>query len=360
MSVMDRIQAGEEPQELERSKVVNAARSSIFEEDGNLRLSAENLSEWALTSPTTRPRLLLVVGAGFDEDPVDFYLPFVERAESQNVGAAHEDFKRFRQSERIGAVGRDLAAAGWLVIPVAGRTTGKQAGAADTGGGDRFQAFLSAASDVSLTPQAEWLLLDPIGAQRHLAAPSGGDVVMASAGLDSLIDETAGWYRLSYQVDRPPDGAMHRLSVASSTPGLELRTSDVVSSESSEGQAAVRIRRLLRGSTEAGSLSLTLAVGASRPAAAGLSATDVSANLDLGPIASLFAAGQSRALRISVGVNSGTEIAFMHHTVEQVTGPVVGWRYAFPLQWPTGSAELAVIVEDLESGAWGGAFQGIE
>ena len=360
LSVMNRIQAGEEPQELERSKVVNAARSSIFEEDGNLRLSAEHLSEWALTSPTTPPRLLLVVGGGFDEDPVDFYLPFVERAESQNVGAAHEDFKRFRQSERIGAVGRDLAAAGWLVIPVAGRSSGKQAGAADTGGGDRFQAFLSAASDVSLAPQAEWLLLDPIGAQRHLAAPSGGDVVMASAGLDSLIDTTAGWYRLSYQVDRPPDGAQHRLSAVSSAPGIELKISEVVASETSEGQAAVRLRRLLRGSSEAGSLPLSLTVGPSKPAAEGVSVADVSAALDLGSIAPLFDAAHPRPLRVSVAVISGTEIAFVQHTVETVTGPIAGWRYAFPLQWPAGPARLATIVEDLESGAWGGASEEIE
>ncbi len=359
-SVMDRISAGEEPQELERSKVLNAARSSIFEEDGNLRLSAEMVSDWALASPTARPRLLLVIGAGFDEDPVDFYLPFVERAETQHVGTAREDFKRFRQAERIGAVGRDLAAAGWLVIPVAGRTTGKQAGAADTGGGDRFQAFLSAASDASLGPQAEWLLLDPIGAQRHLAAPSGGKVIMASEGLAPLIEQTAGWYRLSYQIERAPDGALHQLSVETARPDVELKTSEVVASETSEGQAAVRIRRLLRGSTDSGSLNFTLVVAPGESAEKGLSVAAVSAEIDLGPIAPLFDDGEARTVRISVGVRMGKEIQFIHHRNESVTGPVGGWRYQFPLHWPSGSAQLAVIAEDLESGTWGGATQEIQ
>ena len=40
-------------------------------------------------------------GAGFDEDPVDFYLPFIERLETQSTSNAREEFKRFRQSTRV-------------------------------------------------------------------------------------------------------------------------------------------------------------------------------------------------------------------------------------------------------------------
>jgi hypothetical protein len=222
-SQTSRLQAGGELDELNRSKVLTAARSSIFEEDGVLRLATDRVTDWALATPSVDPRMLLVVGAGFDEDPVDFYLPFIERLEAHHIGRAREDFKRFRQADRVDQVGRELAMAGWTVVPVASRTAGSQTVSAEMHGGSQFQAYLSASQDAVSSRSPEWLLLDPIGSQRHLAAPSGGQVVMGGSGLDRLVESSAGWYRLTYQIGRAPDGAMHELSVVSTRPGMEVQ-----------------------------------------------------------------------------------------------------------------------------------------
>ena len=351
--------AGQEDTRFERSMVLTAARSAIFEEDSLLRQSMERVGDWALTWPTGKPRMLLVVGAGFDEDPVDFYLPFVERMETQSASSAREEFKRFRQAARVDRVGQDLAAAGWLVVPVASRTTGSQTGAAEIGGGDRFQMFMSAQPDAIRASYAQFLLLDPLGAQRHLAAPSGGEVVMGDEGLDRLIDSSAGWYRLSYQIDRPPDGANHRLAIVSTRPGVDLRSTSVIASETLEGEAAARVRRLLRDSAEGGELTVEVVLSEAERVAGQMSA-EVTITTRLDAIEALLAEEGQRAFRVSVGVLSEGEQPFILHRTETIDGGVGSWRYTVPLRWPPGDARLAVVVEDLGSGAWGGVVQALQ
>ena len=353
--VMGQLQSGQNANQLERSTVLTAARGAVFEEDAILRHSMTRVADWALGNSIEGPRLLLVVGAGFDEDPVNFYLPFIERIETHNAASSRDEFKRYRQSDRVDQTGRDLAAAGWLVVPVASRTSGSGATGADIGGGDRFQQFLSAQTDAIRTSNSGFLLLDPIGAQRHLAAPSGGEVAMGGDGLDRLMDSSVGWYRLSYQIDRPPDGADHELEITSSRKDVEIRSTKVVASETVEGAAGARVRRLLRGAPETGDLKVEIATTDPRPAPGKQFAAEITVRVDLGPITPLMEEGGRRNLRVSVGIRPGDQESFVLHRVETVDGVAPSWGYRVPLQWPEGPAVLAVAVEDLGSGAWGGA-----
>ena len=353
-SAVERLAAGQDVSQFERSQVLTAARGSVFEEDAVLRQSMTRVSDWALASPSNGPRLLLVVGAGFDIDPVDFYLPFVERIETHSTGSAREEFKRYRQADRVDQTGRDLAAAGWLVIPVATQTMGASATGAEFGGGDRFQQFLSTQQDAIRTSDSSYLMLDPIGAQRHLAAPSGGEVAMGADGLDDLMDSSAGWYRLSYQIDRPPDGANHQLAISTDRDGVEIRSTSIIASETAEGAASARVRRLLRGTREAGDLEVGVETTQPQPAASKILTAEATVTVNLGPIAALMSEGGSRNVRLSVGVLPEGGEPFVLHRVETVDGVVDTWKYSVPLEWPQGSAILAVVVEDLGSGAWGG------
>jgi hypothetical protein len=349
------VQMGDNPSSLERSKVLTAARGAIFEEDSALRYAMDRVTDWALQSSFDGPRLLLVVGAGFDEDPVDFYLPFVQRVENQNVGSANEEFKRYRQADRVARVGEDLAASGWLVVPVASQVTGSQVMSADTDGGDRFQSFVSSQPDANQTSGADFLLLDPLGSQHHLAAPSGGEVAVGDDGLDRLIDQSSGWYALTYQIDRPPDGANHRLEVSSNRPGTDIRSTSVIASETFEGEAAARARRLLRGSSETGVLGVDIALTDSQKGEGKTMTAEATITMRLDPIAPLLVEGGQRSLRVSVAVAAGENGVFVLHRIESVDGVVDAWGYRVPLQWPAGPAKLSVVVEDLGSGAWGGA-----
>jgi hypothetical protein len=339
----------------ERSVVLNAARSAIFQEDSLLEKSMAKAGDWALTWPTSGPRVLFVVGAGFDEDPIDFYLPFLERMETQHAGSAREEFRRFSQAERVQRAGVDFAAAGWLVVPVAVRSVGSQTGAAEIGGGDRFQMFMSAQPDAIRTSYAQFLLLDPLGPQRHLAQPSGGEVVMGGEGLDRLIESSAGWYRLSYQIARPADGAGHTLEIAATRPGVDIKSTSHVASETLEGEAAARVRRLLLGGGDTGELRATIDISSAERGADNQLSAEATITVDLDPISRLLIEGGQRYLRVSVGVQPAGTDPFVVHRVETLDGVVGEWGYRVPVQWPQGPARLAVVVEDLGTGAWGGA-----
>ncbi len=352
-SAVELLAQGQEVTQFERSQVLTAARGSVFEEDAVLRQSMTRVADWALANPGDGPRLLLVVGAGFDIDPVDFYLPFVERIETHSTASAREEFKRYRQADRVDQTGRDLAAAGWLVIPVATQTLGASATGAEYGGGDRFQQFLSTQQDAIRTSDSAYLMLDPIGAQRHLAAPSGGEVAMGAEGLDGLMDASAGWYRLTYQIDRPPDGANHQLAVSTDRDGVEIRSTSVIASETAEGAASARVRRLLHGSQENADLAVAVETAASRPAAGKMVTAEATVTVDLSPIAALMSEGGTRNVRLSIGILPDGQDPYVMHRVETVDGVVESWRYRVPLEWPQGKATVAVVVEDLGSGSVG-------
>lgn len=354
--LVDALEQGQGGPTFERSIALTAARGAIAEEDALLRLTQERLRDWALESPVPRPRLMLVVGAGFDQDPVESYVPFIERLETELAGTAREEFKRFRQSERISGLGRTMASAGWLVVAVATTSASGSMMAADQHGGDRFQAFLSMAPEAVRTASSEWLLLDPISTQRRLAAPSGGDVVIGGNGLDALAAASAGWYRVSYQVDRAPDGIQHALEVRADRAGVQLSAPEVIATETGDEQAALRVRRVLREPARAtAELAVAVAIGPLQAVGEDRLAAEATVSTDLATLAPFLTADSRRVVRVSVAVDTGAGDAFVLHRLATIEGQPPGWSYVVPLEWPRGATATAVVVEDLGSGAWGGA-----
>ncbi len=337
-----------------RIKTMTAARTSIFEEDALLRRTMARMNDWALGLQASGPRLLFLVGTGFDEDPIDFYVRFLEMKDPSLGTAARAEFVRYNQATRVDSVGRELAAAGWMVVPLATRIAGSQRSAAEFSGRDTFQSFLTDRTDGPYLSDVEFMLLDPLGSQQHLAAPSGGKVVVGGRGLNKLISESSGWYRLSYQVARAPDGALHEVAVTSERAGVEIENTGVVVSGTSEGRAAMRLRRLLDDRSATGELPVQVLVGPAAKNEDQQLEASLTVSVDLESIAPLFTAEGARALRFSIGVRSGPGVPFVSHSVVTAAGAVGGMQFEAPLQWSGDDAELAVVVEDLGSGAWGG------
>ncbi len=336
-----------------RVRTMTIARTAIFEEDALLTSTMERMNDWALGLQSSGPRLLFLVGTGFDEDPIDFYLRFLEQKDPSLGTAARAEFIRYNQAARVGSVGRELAAAGWMVVPVATRIAGQQRSSAEFSGGETFQSFMGV-GDSNYLRAVDFMLLDPLGSQQHLAEPSGGKVVLGGGGLKKLISESAGWYRLTYQVARAPDGVLHEVAVTSDRSEVSVESTGVVVSGTSEGRAAMRLRKLLDDPSAAGELPVRVDVGPARPTDGNVVEASLIASVELAPIAPLFSADGARALRFSIGVRSGPGVPFVSHSVVTATGAVGGMQFEAPIQWSGDDAELAVVVEDLGSGAWGG------
>ena len=92
-----------------------------------------------------------------------------------------------------------------------------------------------------------------------------------------------------------------------------------------------------------------------QPAADKILTAEATVTVDLSPITALLSEGGSRYVRLSIGILPDGQDPFVMHRVETIDGVVGTWRYRVPLEWPQGSAALAVVVEDLGSGVWGGA-----
>lgn len=67
--------------------------------------------------------------------------------------------------------------------------------------------------------------------------------------------------------------------------------------------------------------------------------------------------GSVATLRISVAVRAGDKTPVVEHRLERLEQVPEDWVYNFPLEWPAaGGGSLAVTVEELASGLWGGAI----
>ena len=357
-------ESGEVMQSSPSSRISFAARAAAGEEHIIVSRSLEQLRFWAQRETGQRAGLLVLVGTGFDEDPLDFYAPWVEKQEPHNASQLREELRAMKKQASVNDLGRELASTGWRILAVAGQTTGSATSDADSRTG-KFIAFMAAMTEpvngTGPTHSAEIgnLLLDPIDSQRNLAEPSGGDVVIGPAGLTRALDQSTGWYQLTYQVDRAPDGDTHDLELSLRRPGLEVKTTQVVTAATSEGQAEARARRLLGGAEEQGELTVDLAVGDPQPGEGDKLTAEVQAHVFFGDMAPVIRPGT--ILRVSLATVAGDAEPAVDHRRERlakVPGQqtrLVSWPYIFPVEWPAeAQARLAITVEDIGSGAWGG------
>jgi hypothetical protein len=147
---------------------------------------------------------------------------------------------------------------------------------------------------------------------------------------------------------------MHELAVDTTRSGSEVQTRTVVASETSEGQAALRVRRLLLGTENRGDLPVEVVIANLRRVEKDLLSAETTIVVDLAAIQPFLVADGTRVLRVSLGVLASDREPFILHRLEMLAGRVGGWRYLMPLQWAAEPSDLAVVVEDLESRIWGG------
>jgi len=103
-----------------------------------------------------------------------------------------------------------------------------------------------------------------------------------------------------------------------------------------------------------------VAVSEPRPAEHQKVIADLTVTVDFQPIAPLFVADGERVLRFSVAVRGDATEPYIHHQLGTAVGALGGMHFEMPIEWAEKDpAEMAVIVEDLGSGAWGGTVSQI-
>ena len=329
------------------------ARRAIKEETRLIRRSLDNLNDWAAADQSRKPRVLIAVGTGFDEQPGEFYRRKIAQLDPSFAATLAGRLPESDLGDSVVALGLELAASGYAVYPVATRVSAKHSRAAEFSGGDIARSMNRNSADLDV----DFLLLDPVGSQRHLAKAGGGRVIGGGDDLEHLVDESDGWYVLTYQVDRTLDGRFHEIRVVGNRPDIQIDHALVTHAGTSEGRSVSHLRGLLAGQEEFGELAVEVSVAAPQADEDGTITAEVSVRIPIETVVELFGPSESRELRISIAIENEPGSTTIRHDLAHLTAGQAGLDYTIPAQYSGSSAQLAVIAEDLASGIWGGVVQ---
>jgi hypothetical protein len=340
---------------------VDRAYGAMWEERSIVRSALARLLVWRRSDATVGARGLFLVMDGFDLQPEEFYLAALDAsgqasAEQELYQHAQNDFREARLGPYVEQVAATLAARGWTVVTFDNGNTalGSFAGGAEQTGHGRLNSFYAGGSSGS-TPS--FLALHPREPLETVAETTGGLVVKPGEGLRGPLDRLGQSLLLTYQVDRPADGRPHRLQVRCTRAGVTITAPKLVLSGTAEGESELRARGILSGE-KGGDLPIALTLTATpQPQAGKKRAGEFLVRVDLGGVKGVLDALGSARLRVSVAVEIQGGEPFITHDEKQVdaAGGLPGWEYRAPITWPPEARRLAVVVEELASGAWGAA-----
>lgn len=170
-----------------------------------------------------------------------------------------------------------------------------------------------------------------------LVQPTAGTVLGVEDQLKPALDNLAGRWRVWYQAPETLDGHLRAVEVRLPTSSAPLRGPRWIRSATPEELGSARARLLAGGNpVPDGTL----------PLKASLDGSNLVLRL---PPAGEGAAGP---VRISVVYDNRSEAL---HTMKPEASLARGWEDRMEIRPPTGARRLAVVVEDLARGAWGGA-----
>ena len=307
------------------------------------------------------PRALVLVNDGYDLSPQEFYYRLIHAGEVSS-GLNSEVAAQGAQAD-VRELSRALAASGWVTVSLGlGALDAGGATEAEYSGRSRLGEKDDASREDSIAPAPDALFVRPIEPLRQVAVATGGQVLTGTRELPAALEALGDKVRLTYQVARPPDGALRAVEVRALRPGLEVTAPQWAGSVPPEGVSAARARRLLAGGGDRGDLPVTAAVALEPAPDEGAAEAaprngKLQARVDLRPLqASLVGAGPA-PVRVTVAASlAGGEPFVRHDLVEgQGLAGLEAWTYGLPITLPGEVERVSVVFEELTTGAWGGA-----
>lgn len=278
----------------------------------------------AMGTESARPSVLILVQGGFSTDPAAFYQPFLGEDEKTEEAAVTADLGATESAaRRLDRVAEALAAAGWVVSPLAPPGLGQRRSDLDA----------------------------PL---ERLAATTGGHLARSGDELSTVLGELDRRSAVRFLAPGPVDGTPRPLEVRAG--GGAVPTSAAwAASATPDGLAGARARRLLEEPTARPDNGWTVEGRVLLPASqnrAGVARLEALLAWPERPGGS-----PGGPLRVSVVATRLDGEAVERH--ETVTPPDLstasGWLYRTDLSEAEDVQSVAVVVEDLGTGQWGGS-----
>ncbi|MCP3964681.1 MAG: VWA domain-containing protein [bacterium] len=355
--------------------------AGIEEELELIRARREQLLAWAAPPSGAEPgrRILLLILDGFDLDPVDYYVQQLDDGEVRSV--VREAAKLETLDASVRETSRALSGLGWTVLPVAMQADDEEPPALEYKpieiGGDRGT---TSAPGITIRPGSlfgrrkaeepeepeipEPVLLRPREPLNLIAEATGGEVVTSDQALRDAVSRVAGRFEIGYSSALPLEANLERIEVRAVRPGLTVRARRWQSRAVPAEVAAIRLRRLLSGIEDDGGFDVAAVLTLDEPKEEGAapSTAQLEARLDLRELEAAtpdeeWQAAAAAVFRVSLAVTgTGAEPRRLHQEVVRAEdlSDFEEWRYRTRLELPDDAGEVAVLVEELSGGYWGG------
>ncbi len=369
----------------EPAEIAEVVAEAIQEELELIRERQDLLIAWASEpsrqgradeSSRGEPGLLIMVTDGFDLDPVGFYLQFLDVEATRAVISRTSRLDTLDGASR--GLARTLAALGWTVMPVSIQAaTGEAPGLEytpieiDDGRGGATSAPGITVRPGSLfgrrreaeepaAPEASWV--EPRVPLTLLAEASGGEVITTDQALRDAVARFSSRFELVYRSAAPVETGIEHLEVRALEPGLNVRSRRWTSPGIPEQVAEVRLQRLLAGIEDDGGFDVAAVLRIEESAAADSPATraDLETRLELRELETASPEGplqtfDEAVFRVTSAIAGGGEPLLQREVlrVKNLT-QLEEWRYQSTLELPPDATEVAVLIEDLAGGSWGG------
>ena len=330
----------------------------IREEEVLIRRQHDVLLSWLSGYLGPAPRALLLVNDGYDLDPREFYFTMMTdgTVTSQLTGDMVTG-----TAVTVRSLAKTLAGSGWVTVNLA-LSAVESAGAVEaemTGRGRLGEQHVIGGGD-AFAAQPDAIVLRPLDPLKEIAIATGGETLTAVNKLPSALERLEEKVRITYQVERAPDGKQHHVEVVSRRPGLKVASPAWSGSGPPEGVASARARQLLAGDVNRGDLPLVAAVALDEAPVGkdGKRHGTLQARLDLGPLKSSLARTAPSNLRVTVAVSFADAEPFVHSEMVQAQAldGLDGWTYKTPVALPQQVDKVAVVVEEMTTSGWGGTL----
>ncbi|MFI5028647.1 MAG: hypothetical protein ACHQCF_06665 [Solirubrobacterales bacterium] len=306
------------------------------------------------------PRILLLVSDGFD-------LPAPGDGTTPAAPATGDSAARIVLAA-VAEAAQAIAAYGWVTVPISlhnvelkplPRQRGDFEKFQDLAYGDKPRFYINL-MDVFKAPESPVLRSDELfydayalprlAPLRALAESTSGTLLVHPEQLDTELDGLAQRWRLWYGSAAPLDGRVRRLQVHLAGREDLLQGPRWIRTSTPESVADARLRAMLAGSAQRGTLPVRLSAHRQSGGQAGEERLTVEiflARREL-PDAATFG-----PLRISLAAAGA---AARHDWVAEPILTASGWSYTAKLFLPAPVGEVAVVVEDLAHELWGGGL----
>src|SRR5688500_13499235 len=305
----------------------------------------ESLMAWLSSYRRHVPRNLLLVTDGFDLDPVEFY-----GASASNTARA--DLRKYVSQSTLGVsadrMAEALSAGAWTTVSIPSDNNAD--GWVDDSTVSGIGRMGTYGKKSAGSPKA--FFYRPHDPLNNIAEATGGKVVANSAQLPAVLASLDDRIKLTYQVDRKPDGKTRKIEVRSRKSNLKVRSARFAASASPDAVAEARAVGLLKSANYQGDLPTEGSVEWSAAAGPKKSGT-LRAVTKIDLVKSLLPPGAKGQFRITLAVQMGKEAVVVNRAVPDSDMTEGVFRFRTPLDLPATATAIVLVIEETTTGVWG-------